>query len=107
MLRSCIHWKDCELFGKSSVRVDFTTLAHVSESTLSTPITNTTIHVFTFSSACHETEILIEPDSVPSDKRLHIGVVGSGPAGMAFAHTAATIGHQVTLFDKSNVIGGT
>lgn len=61
---------------------------------------------FSFSSACHETEISIEPDSVPSDERLHIGVVGSGPAGMAFAHTAATIGHQVTLFDKSDVIGG-
>lgn len=33
-------------------------------------------------------------------------VIGSGPAGMAFAYTAATIGHHVTLFDKSNEIGG-
>lgn len=57
-------------------------------------------------SACHETEISIEPDSVSPDKKLNIGVIGSGPAGMAFAHTAATIGHHVTLFDKSNEIGG-
>eukprot|EP00970_Alexandrium_tamarense_P020824 scaffold15726_cov200-Alexandrium_tamarense.AAC.9 len=56
--------------------------------------------------ACHETEISIVPDSIPSDRKLHIGVVGSGPAGMAFASTAATVGHQVTLFDKSNEIGG-
>lgn len=33
-------------------------------------------------------------------------MIGSGPAGMAFAHTAATIGHHVTLFDKSDEIGG-
>lgn len=56
--------------------------------------------------ACHETEISIEPDSIAPEERLNIGVVGSGPAGMAFAHTAATIGHHVTLFDKSNEIGG-
>jgi len=56
--------------------------------------------------ACHETEIMIEPDSISSDEKLNIGVVGSGPAGMAFAHTAATIGHHVTLFDKSDEIGG-
>jgi len=56
--------------------------------------------------ACHETEIDITPNSVRADDRLNIGVVGSGPAGMAFAHTAATIGHHVTLFDKSPEIGG-
>mmetsp|Transcript_21227 Transcript_21227/g.42062 ORF Transcript_21227/g.42062 Transcript_21227/m.42062 type:complete len:814 (+) Transcript_21227:414-2855(+) len=56
--------------------------------------------------ACHETEITIEPDSIPADRKLNIGVIGSGPAGMAFASTAATIGHHVTLFDKSNDIGG-
>jgi 2,4-dienoyl-CoA reductase (NADPH2) len=56
--------------------------------------------------ACHETEISIEPDSVKSDERLNIGVVGGGPAGMAFAHTAATLGHHITLFDKSDEIGG-
>eukprot|EP00581_Thalassiosira_minuscula_P000920 CAMPEP_0183744804 /NCGR_PEP_ID=MMETSP0737-20130205/65914_1 /TAXON_ID=385413 /ORGANISM="Thalassiosira miniscula, Strain CCMP1093" /LENGTH=830 /DNA_ID=CAMNT_0025980457 /DNA_START=118 /DNA_END=2613 /DNA_ORIENTATION=+ len=56
--------------------------------------------------ACHETEISIEPNSITPDQKLNIGVVGSGPAGMAFVHTAATIGHNVTLFDKSEEIGG-
>lgn len=56
--------------------------------------------------ACHETEISIEPDSVPLVERLNIGVVGAGPAGMSFAFTAATIGHHVTLFDKSKELGG-
>ena len=59
-----------------------------------------------FVSACHETELSIEPDSIHDDEKLSIGVIGSGPAGMAFAHTAATIGHHVTLFDKSDEIGG-
>eukprot|EP00557_Chaetoceros_sp_GSL56_P002768 CAMPEP_0176501136 /NCGR_PEP_ID=MMETSP0200_2-20121128/13991_1 /TAXON_ID=947934 /ORGANISM="Chaetoceros sp., Strain GSL56" /LENGTH=829 /DNA_ID=CAMNT_0017899985 /DNA_START=206 /DNA_END=2695 /DNA_ORIENTATION=- len=56
--------------------------------------------------ACHETELSIDADSVPGDERLNIAVVGSGPAGLAFATTAATIGHRVTLYDKSNQIGG-
>ncbi|KAL7495974.1 hypothetical protein ACHAWT_004321 [Skeletonema menzelii] len=56
--------------------------------------------------ACHETEIDITPNSIRAEERLSIGVVGAGPAGLAFAHTAATIGHNVTLFDKSDEIGG-
>ena len=64
------------------------------------------MHFFLLVSACHETEISIEPNSVTPDEKLNIGLVGSGPAGMAFAHTAATIGHHVTLFEKSDEIGG-
>ena len=56
--------------------------------------------------ACHETELQIEKNSVPLEKRLRIGVVGSGPAGLAFATTAATIGHDVVLLDEANEIGG-
>jgi len=56
--------------------------------------------------SCHETEITMEEDSVPEEQRLNIGVVGSGPAGLAFATTAAKIGHKVTLYDKSEEIGG-
>lgn len=56
--------------------------------------------------ACHETELKVEKDSVPVEDRLNIAVVGSGPAGLAFATTAATIGHNVTLYDKSDKIGG-
>lgn len=56
--------------------------------------------------ACHETELKVEEDAIAPTERLRIGVIGSGPAGMAFATTAATIGHHVTLYDKSDEIGG-
>ncbi len=52
--------------------------------------------------AGHETEILIERSAVP--KRL--AVVGAGPAGLAFAVTAAERGHQVVLFEAAGEIGG-
>ncbi|ELI8224197.1 NADPH-dependent 2,4-dienoyl-CoA reductase [Yersinia enterocolitica] len=52
--------------------------------------------------ACRETEMPILPTETP--KRL--AVVGSGPAGLAFAVTAASRGHQVTLFDAATDIGG-
>lgn len=56
--------------------------------------------------ACQETELSVQKDSVPPEERLNIAVVGSGPAGLAFATTAATIGHNVTLYDKEDAIGG-
>ncbi|CFR21680.1 FAD-dependent oxidoreductase [Yersinia kristensenii] len=52
--------------------------------------------------ACRETEMPILPTDAP--KRL--AVVGSGPAGLAFAVTAASRGHQVTLFEAATDIGG-
>jgi 2,4-dienoyl-CoA reductase (NADPH2) len=52
--------------------------------------------------ACHETELTIEPVEV----RKKLAVVGAGPAGLAFATTAASRGHQVTLFDAAQQIGG-
>jgi len=52
--------------------------------------------------ACHETELVITPAEV----KKRIGVVGAGPAGLAFATTAAKRGHDVTLFDAANEIGG-
>lgn len=36
----------------------------------------------------------------------NIAVVGAGPAGLSFATTAARLGHQVTLFEKNNEVGG-
>ena len=36
----------------------------------------------------------------------HIGVVGAGPAGLAFAATAALRGHRVSLFEKGPELGG-
>ncbi|PWC15511.1 NADPH-dependent 2,4-dienoyl-CoA reductase [Brenneria roseae subsp. roseae] len=52
--------------------------------------------------ACHETVMPVTP--VKTIKRL--AVVGAGPAGMAFAVNAAGRGHQVTLFESAEQIGG-
>lgn len=52
--------------------------------------------------ACHETEVIIT-DATAKKK---LAVVGAGPAGLAFATTAANRGHDVTLFDGSSEIGG-
>jgi 2,4-dienoyl-CoA reductase (NADPH2) len=52
--------------------------------------------------ACNETELVYETTEQPKQ----IAVVGAGPAGLAFAAIAAERGHQVTLFEKENVLGG-
>jgi len=54
--------------------------------------------------ACHETTLKIKP--VESGKSQRIAIVGAGPAGLAASITAAERGHDVTLYDKDNVIGG-
>jgi 2,4-dienoyl-CoA reductase (NADPH2) len=52
--------------------------------------------------ACAETELVYTKASAPK----RIAVVGAGPAGLAAATVAAERGHQVTLFDAANEIGG-
>jgi 2,4-dienoyl-CoA reductase (NADPH2) len=52
--------------------------------------------------ACNETELIYEVAKEPKS----IAVVGSGPAGLAFAAVAAERGHKVTLFEKNNQLGG-
>ena len=42
----------------------------------------------------------------PADKKLNVAVVGGGPAGLEAARIATLRGHNVTVFEKSNEIGG-
>lgn len=79
--------------------------------------------------ACHETELPSVEDEegnstntdhavndaiktdrttvrLPSAQRLRIGVVGAGPAGCAFSLAAAQRGHDVTLYDQQESVGG-
>ncbi len=52
--------------------------------------------------ACRETEMQL----IPTQHVKQLAVVGAGPAGLAFATTAARRGHHVTLFDANDEIGG-
>ena len=52
--------------------------------------------------ACRETELIMKP----ANTKKRIAVVGAGPAGLAFACTAAERGHDVTLYDAASEIGG-
>ena len=51
----------------------------------------------------HEAERIIGPVSTAQ----HIAVIGGGPAGLEAARVAALRGHRVTLFERSNRLGGT
>jgi glutamate synthase (NADPH) small chain len=48
----------------------------------------------------------IEPLIAARKTGKSVAVVGSGPAGMACAQQLARVGHRVTLFEKSDRIGG-
>jgi len=52
--------------------------------------------------ACHET-MLEAPAAVTKKK---VAVVGAGPAGLAAASVAAERGHEVTLYEASDKLGG-
>ncbi|MFF6996294.1 FAD-dependent oxidoreductase [Streptomyces sp. NPDC008313] len=52
--------------------------------------------------ACHETELVLAPTRL----RKRVAVVGAGPAGLACAVHAAERGHDVTLYDAADAIGG-
>lgn len=52
--------------------------------------------------ACHETELVVEKTT----RTKKIAVVGAGVAGLSAATTAAERGHEVTLFEADDTIGG-
>jgi len=53
--------------------------------------------------AAYETELHLD---VPTDAPMDLAVVGAGPAGLAFATVASGRGHNVTLYEANNKIGG-
>jgi 2,4-dienoyl-CoA reductase (NADPH2) len=52
--------------------------------------------------AAYETELRIEP----ATRRKRVAVVGAGPAGLACATSLAERGHDVTLYEQADEIGG-
>src|SRR5210317_1128224 len=52
--------------------------------------------------ACYETELPM----TKTDAAKRVAVIGAGPAGLSTAMTAAQVGHDVTLFDQADKIGG-
>ncbi len=52
--------------------------------------------------ACHETVL----NYLPTHNKKRIAVVGAGPAGLAFATTAAQRGHTITLYEADSEVGG-
>ena len=48
----------------------------------------------------------VAPEPAPAKTGKSVAVVGSGPAGMAAAQQLARAGHNVTLFEKNQKIGG-
>ncbi|CUH88235.1 2,4-dienoyl-CoA reductase [NADPH] [Phaeobacter sp. CECT 5382] len=52
--------------------------------------------------ACHETELVIGKAAQAKS----VAIVGAGPAGLSTALAVAERGHSVTVFDRSDEIGG-
>jgi glutamate synthase (NADPH/NADH) small chain len=69
-----------------------------------TPVTIKTIECQIIDRGWEEGWIKPQPSPRGSGKR--VGVIGSGPAGLACAQELARMGHATTVFEKSDRIGG-
>jgi glutamate synthase (NADPH/NADH) small chain len=47
-----------------------------------------------------------EPQPAPARSGRSVGIVGSGPAGLAAAQQLARAGHEVTVYERDDAIGG-
>jgi glutamate synthase (NADPH/NADH) small chain len=68
------------------------------------PVTIKQIEKSIVDRAFEEGFIKPEPAAIRTGKR--VAIVGSGPAGLAAAQQLARAGHDVTVFEKSDAIGG-
>ncbi len=68
------------------------------------PVTIKTIECQIIDRGWEEGWVAPQPSSAPTGRR--VAVVGSGPAGLACAQQLARAGHSVTVFEKSDRIGG-
>ena len=48
----------------------------------------------------------LEFSQMPKGKKSKVVIIGSGPGGMEAARLSATLGHEVTLYERSNKLGG-
>ncbi len=68
------------------------------------PVTIKSIECAIVDRGWNEGWVLPEPPAEKTGKR--VAVVGSGPAGLACAQQLARVGHSVTVFEKSDRVGG-
>ena len=68
------------------------------------PVTIKSIELAIVDRAFHEGRIVPEPPAARTWKK--VAIVGSGPAGLAAAAQLNRAGHSVTVFEKSDRIGG-
>jgi glutamate synthase (NADPH) small chain len=68
------------------------------------PVTIKQIEKTIIDRAFEEKFVVPEPPAVRTGKR--VAIVGSGPAGLAAAQQLARAGHDVTVFEKADRIGG-
>ncbi|MEQ8496196.1 MAG: glutamate synthase subunit beta [Gammaproteobacteria bacterium] len=68
------------------------------------PVTIKAVELAIIDRAFEEDWVVPEPPQVETGKR--VAVVGSGPAGLAAAQQLRRAGHQVTVFERDDRIGG-